>query len=193
MKNFKYLIITAIIIMGLAFAQNAHAAEKYPYTKITGTDGHFVDEKMGMSFVLLECDHFPGRYWTRRPSDGWLHLAKLAKDPVAAGQVFCFGRNVQVKTPGDPYGSHWERGKWHTVYCAQDTLTWLTQRNDGFFFGTYEMLDKESGYLNAPNQLWRLRLVRDKGSYQVIRISSMTKYGAAAGGWGEARPRSVPW
>lgn len=193
MKKIKYLIVTAIIIiMGLSFAQNAHAAEKYPYTKITGTDGHFVDEKMGMSFVLLESDHFPGRYWTRRPSDGWLYLAKLAKDPMAAGQVFYFDRDVQVMTPGDPYGTHWERGKWHLVCSYQDTFTWLTVKENGFYFDTLQWTNAKSGYQNPSTQLWRLRLVKDKGGYQVIRLSSMSKNGAAAAGWGEARPRKYP-
>ena len=197
-KMRKVFIMTAtaliIIILGLACAVNTEAAEKYPYTKVTGTDGHFVEEWAGMSFVLLESDHFPGLYWTRRSSDGWLTLQKLADDPVSAGQVFYFNRKVTVRTPGEEYGSHYERTKWHRVCCAQDTYTWLTQRSDGFYFGTYrDFLDRPEGILDPPEQLWRIRLVKDNGTYQVIRLSSMTEVGAAASGWGEARPRNYPW
>lgn len=196
MKKITAIIIGAaiIIIMGLACAVNTEAAEKYPYTKITGTDGHFVNEKLGISCVLLESDHFPGRYWTRRSSDGWLTLQKLAKDPVAAGQVFVFERDVQIKVPNSEYGTHWERDKWHTVRCLQDEYNlYLTVRSNGFYFGHLEWTHAASGYQNPSSQLWRLRLVKDNGTYQVIRLSSMTKNGAAAAGWGEARPRDYPW
>ena len=195
MKKFMTLIITAtiIILMGLACAVNTHAADKYAYTKITGTDGHFMNEKLGISCVLLESDHFPGRYWTRRPADGWLTLQKLAKDPVAAGQVFVFERDVQIKVPNSEYGTQWERDKWHTVRCLQDEYTYLTVRNDGFYFRQLEWTDASSGYQNPNTQLWRLRLAKDNGTYQVIRLSSMSKVGAAAAGWGEARPRDYPW
>lgn len=195
MKKITSLIIGAliIIILGLACAVNTEAAEKYPYTKVTGTDGHFANEKLGISCVLLECDHFPGLYWTRRSSDGWLTLQKLAKDPVAAGQVFVFERDVQIKVPTATYSTQWERDKWHTVRCLQDDYTYLTVRPDGFYFDALEWTHASSGYQNPSSQLWRLRLVKDKGSYQVIRLSSMTKVGAAAAGWGEARPRAYPW
>ena len=195
MKKITSLIIGAliIIILGLACAVNTEAAEKYPYTKVTGTDGHFANEKLGISCVLLECDHFPGLYWTRRSSDGWLTLQKLAKDPVAAGQVFVFERDVQIKVPTATYSTQWERDKWHTVRCLQDDYTYLTVRPDGFYFDALEWRHASSGYQNPSSQLWRLRLVKDKGSYQVIRLSSMTKVGAAAAGWGEARPRAYPW
>ena len=195
MKKITSLIIGAliIIILGLACAVNTEAAEKYPYTKVTGTDGHFANEKLGISCVLLECDHFPGLYWTRRSSDGWLTLQKLAKDPVAAGQVFVFERDVQIKVPTATYSTQWERDKWHTVRCLQDDYTYLTVRPDGFDFDALEWTHASSGYQNPSSQLWRLRLVKDKGSYQVIRLSSMTKVGAAAAGWGEARPRAYPW
>ena len=195
MKNIKSLIIGAliIIILGLACAVNTEAAEKYPYTKVTGTDGHFTNEKLGISCVLLESDHFPGLYWTRRSSDGWLTLQKLAKDPVAAGQVFVFERDVQIKVPTATYSTQWERDKWHAVRCLQDDYTYLTIRNDGFYFRQLEWTDAASGYQNPSTQLWRVRLVKDNGAYQVIRLSSMSKVGAAASGWGEARPRDYPW
>ena len=186
-------IVMAIILIGLAYAQNTEAAEKYPYTKITGTDGHFVNEKLGISCVLLECDHFPGLYWTRRSSDGWLTLQKLAKDPVAAGQVFVFERDVQIKNPSATYSTQWERDKWHMVRCLQDDYTYLTIGQDGFYFRQLEWTDASSGYQNPSTQLWRVRLVKDAGAYQVIRLSSMSKVGAAAAGWGEARPRDYPW
>ena len=194
MKKITTIIATAIviIIMGLACAQNTEAAE-YPYTKITGTDGHFVNEKLGISCVLLESDHFPGMYWTRRSSDGWLTLQKLTKDPVAAGQVFVFERDVQIKVPTATYSTQWERDKWHTIRCLQDDYTYLTVRPDGFYFGALEWTHASKGYQNPNTQLWRIRLVKDKGSYQVIRLSSMSKVGAAAAGWGEARPRDYPW
>jgi len=185
-------IVMAIILIGLAYAQNTEAAE-YPYTKVTGTDGHFVNEKLGISCVLLECDHFPGLYWTRRSSDGWLTLQKLAKDPVAAGQVFVFERDVQIKVPTATYSTQWERDKWHTVRCLQDDYVYLTIRQDGFYFRQLEWTDAASGYQNPSSQLWRLRLVKDNGAYQVIRLSSMSKVGAAAAGWGEARPHDYPW
>ena len=195
MKNIKSLIIGAliIIILGLACAVNTEAAEKYPYTKVTGTDGHFTNEKLGISCVLLESDHFPGLYWTRRSSDGWLTLQKLAKDPAAAGQVFVFERDVQIKVPTATYSTQWERDKWHAVRCLQDDYTYLTIRNDGFYFRQLEWTDAASGYQNPSTQLWRVRLVKDNGAYQVIRLSSMSKVGAAASGWGEARPRDYPW
>ena len=182
------VMICMIAVIIATMAMPAAAGERYPYLKATGTDGYWEGEWAGMQGVLLECEHFRGRYWTRRPSDGWLYLAKLAKDPIAAGQVFNFNRDLQVKTPGDPYGSHWEKGKWHTVCCAQSTYSWLEVRKNGFYFGAYKMLDKDSGILNAPEQLWRIRVIRDMGDYQVIRLSSMTKNGAAAAGWGEAIP-----
>ena len=188
-KTKKLLILMGLIVtMIVAMAMPATAGERYPYLKATGTDGYWEGEWAGMQGVLLECEHFRGRYWTRRASDGWLTLQKLADDPVAAGQVFNFDRSIQVLTPGDPHGSHWERGKWHKICCAQSTYSWLEQRSDGFFFGTYRMLDKSEGILNAPEQLWRIRVVRDEGTYQVIRLSSMSGYGAAAAGWGEAIP-----
>ena len=193
----RIFIITAtaliIIILGLACAVNTEAAEQYPYTKVTGTDGHFTNEKLGISCVLLESDHFPGMYWTRRPSDGWLTLQKLAKDPVAAGQVFVFERDVQIKNPSATYSTQWERDKWHTVRCLQEDYVYLTIRQDGFYFRQLEWTDASSGYQNPSTQLWRVRLVKDKGSYQVIRLSSMSKVGAAAAGWGEARPHDYPW
>ena len=77
---------------------------------------------------------------------------------------------------------------WHTVCCAQSTYSWLEVRPNGFYFGTYKMLDRDEGMLNAPEQLWRIRVIRDEGAYQVIRLSSMTKNGAAAAGWGKAIP-----
>jgi len=195
MKKFMTITITAIviIIMGLACAVNTEAAERYSYTKVTGTDGHFVNEKLGISCVLLECDHFPGLYWTRRSSDGWLTLQKLAKDPVAAGQVFVFERDVQIKVPNSEYSTQWERDKWHTIRCLQDDYTYLTVRPNGFYFGALEWTDASSGYQNPSTQLWRVRLVKDNGAYQVIRLSSMSKVGAAAAGWGEARPHDYPW
>lgn len=196
MKNIRAFIITAtiIILMGLACAVNTEAAEKYPYTKVTGTDGHFVNEKLGISCVLLECDHFPGRYWTRRSSDGWLTLQKLAKDPVAAGQVFVFERDVQIKNPSATYSTQWERDKWHTVRCLQDDYnSYLTICSNGFYFRQLEWTRAASGYQNPSTQLWRVRLVKDNELYQVIRLSSMSKNGAAAAGWGEARPRDYPW
>ena len=195
MKKITAIIIGAaiIIILGLACAQNTHAAEQYPYTKVTGTDGHFVEEWAGMSFVLLESDHFPGLYWTRRSSDGWLTLAKLADDPLSAGQVFYFNRSLQTKDPSYRYGVQWEKGIWHEVCSPQSTYTWLEVRKTGFYFGTYKTRDIESGIVNVPEQLWRIRLVKDNGTYQVIRLSSMTEVGAAAAGWGEARPRAYPW
>lgn len=179
-------MITTIIV---AMALPAVAGERYPYIKATGTDGHFEGEWAGTQSVLLECEHFRGRYWTRRPSDGWLYLAKLADDPVEAGQVFNFERNVQVLTPGDPHGAHWERGKWHLVCAARrSAYSWLEARPGGFYFGSLRFTDNQSGILNAPEQLWRIRVIRDEGAYQVIRLSSMTKNGAAASGWGEAIP-----
>ena len=195
MKKITAIIIGAaiIILMGLACAVNTEAAEQYPYTKVTGTDGHFVNEKLGISCVLLESDHFPGLYWTRRSSDGWLTLQKLADDPVSTGQVFVFERDVQIKVPSATYSTQWEREKWHTVRCLQDDYTYLTVRQDGFYFGVLEWTHATSGYQNPSSQLWRLRLVKDKGAYQVIRLSSMSKAGAAAAGWGEARPRDYPW
>jgi len=182
------MAITLAIIMCMMTAAPAAAGQRFPYLKATGTDGYWEGEWAGMQGVLLECEHFRGRYWTRRSSDGWLTLAPLADDPIAAGQVFNFNRDLQVKTPGDPYGSHWEKGKWHVVCCAQSTYSWLEVRQTGFYFGTYKMLDKDEGMLNAPEQLWRIRVIRDEGAYQVIRLSSMTKNGAAAAGWGEAIP-----
>ena len=182
------LAITLVMIMCMMTAMPAAAAQRFPYLKATGTDGYWNGEWAGMQGVLLECEHFRGRYWTRRSSDGWLTLAPLADDPIAAGQVFNFNRNLQVKTPGDPYGSHWEKGKWHVVCCAQSTYSWLEVRQTGFYFGTYKMLDKDEGMLNAPEQLWRIRVIRDEGAYQVIRLSSMTRNGAAAAGWGDAIP-----
>ena len=193
-KTMRTVFITmAFIILALACAVNTEAAEQYPYTKVTGTDGHFTDERMGMSFVLLESDHFPGLYWTRRASDGWLTLQKLSDDPVSAGQVFYFDREIMVKTPGEKYGFHYERTKWHRVCAAQSTYTWLTQRSDGFYFGKMKMLNTDEGIQDAPEQLYRIRLVKDKGAYQIIRLSCMTGTGAAAAGWGEARPRAYPW
>lgn len=182
------VMICMIAALITVMAMSAAAGERYPYLKATGTDGYWVDEWAGMRGVLLESEHFRGMYWTRRESDGWLTLQKLSDDPIAAGQVFIFNRDLQMKTPGEPYGSHWERDKWHTVCCAQNTYSWLEVRQSGFYFGTYRMLDKDSGFLNAPEQLWRIRVIRDAGAYQVIRLSSMTKCGAAAAGWGEAIP-----
>jgi hypothetical protein len=195
MKKIMTITITAIviIIMGLACAQNTEAAEQYPYTRVTGTDGHFVEEWAGMSFVLLESDHFPGMYWTRRSSDGWLTLQKLADDPLSAGQVFYFNRSLQVKDPSYRYGVQWEKGIWHEVCSPQSTYTWLEVRQTGFYFGTYKTRNAETGIVNVPEQLWRIRLIKDNGTYQVIRLSSMSKVGAAAAGWGEARPRDYPW
>ena len=192
MKRFKkimILVITAIMIM-TAFATTAQAADgqRYPYLKATGTDGYWEGEWAGMQGVLLECEHFRGRYWTRRPSDGWLTLQKLADDPIAAGQVFLFDRSLQVKDPSYPYGVQWEKGMWHEVCCAQSTYSWLEVRQNGFYFGTYRTRNAETGIVNVPEQLWRIRVVRDEGAYQVIRLSSMTKNGAAAAGWGEAIP-----
>ena len=188
-KTKKLLVMICMIaVLIAAMAMPAAAGERYPYLKATGTDGYWVDEWAGMRGVLLESEHFRGMYWTRRGSDGWLNLQKLSDDPIAAGQVFTFNRDLQVKDPKYLYGVKWEKGKWHTVCCAQNTYSWLEVRPTGFYFGTYRMLDKDEGILNAPEQLWRIRVVRDEGAYQVIRLSSMTKCGAAAAGWGEAIP-----
>ena len=62
-------IVMAIIIIGLACAVNTEAAERYPYIKASGTNGHFEGEDFYTKGVLLECDRFPGRYWTKRTSD----------------------------------------------------------------------------------------------------------------------------
>lgn len=188
-KTKKLLVMICMIaVMIAAMAMPAAAGERYPYLKATGTDGYWVDEWAGMSGVLLESEHFRGMYWTRRESDGWLTLQKLADDPIAAGQVFLFNRDLQIKDPNYQYGTKWEKGKWHEVCCAQETYSWLEVRQNGFYFGKYKTLDVTSGIINAPEQLWRIRVIRDKGSYQVIRLSSMTNCGAAAAGWGEAIP-----
>lgn len=188
-KTKKLLVMICMIsVMIATMAMPAAAGERYPYLKATGTDGYWVDEWAGMSGVLLESEHFRGMYWTRRASDGWLTLQKLADDPIAAGQVFLFNRDLQVKDPNYQYGVKWEKGKWHEVRCAQATYSWLEVRQNGFYFGKYKTLDVTSGIINAPEQLWRIRVIRDGGAYQVIRLSSMTNCGAAAAGWGEAIP-----
>ena len=188
-KTKKLLVMICMIAaMIAAMAMPAAAGERYPYLKATGTDGYWVDEWAGMRGVLLESEHFRGLYWTRRASDGWLTLQKLADDPIAAGQVFNFNRDLQVKDPSYRYGVKWEKGMWHEICCAQNTYSWLEVRQDGFYFGKYKTRDVTSGIVNAPEQLWRIRVVRDAGAYQVIRLSSMTKNGAAAAGWGEAIP-----
>ena len=188
-KTKKLLVMICMIAaMIVAMAMPAAAGERYPYLKATGTDGYWEGEWAGMQGVLLECEHFRGRYWTRRPSDGWLTLQKLADDPIAAGQVFLFDRSLQTKDPSYPYGVQWEKGMWHTVCCAQSTYSWLEVRQNGFYFGTYRTRNADTGIVNVPEQLWRIRVIRDEGAYQVIRLSSMTQNGAAAAGWGEAIP-----
>lgn len=179
--------VIALIIIALACAENTEAATKsYPYDYITKTNGHFRSEERYTSGVLLECAKFPGKYWTMR-SDGWLTLAKLAKDPVAAGQVFSFRREETVATPGEKYGSHLEHNQWHLVYTSTTPIKWLTQRTDGFFFDT---LDYKSGtsVLNLPEQQWRLKLIRTEGDHQVIRVVCRTGLSAAAAGHGECIP-----
>lgn len=187
--------ITAIVlaaIMCMMMAMPAAAAQRFPYLKATGTDGYWVDEWGGMRGVLLECKQFRGRYWTRRASDGWLTLAPLADDPIAAGQVFNFNRSLQTKDPSFPYGVQWIKGSWHEICCAQSTYSWLEVRQNGFYFGTYRTRNTDTGAVNVPEQLWRIRVVGEgsdgNGAYQVIRLSSMTKNGCAAAGWGEAIP-----
>ncbi len=182
------LAITLAMIMCMMTAMPAAAAQRFPYLKATGTDGYWNGEWAGMQGVLLECEHFRGRYWTRRPSDGWLTLAPLADDPIEAGQVFNFNRSLQVKDPSYLYGVDWQKGMWHEICCARSTYSWLEVRPTGFYFGTYKTRDVTSGIVNVPEQLWRIRVIRDEGAYQVIRLSSMTKNGAAAAGWGEAIP-----
>ena len=86
------LAITLAMIMCMMTAAPAAAGQRFPYLKATGTDGYWEGEWAGMQGVLLECEHFRGRYWTRRSADGWLTLAPLADDPIAAGQVFKIGR-----------------------------------------------------------------------------------------------------
>ena len=187
MKRIFIMMATAIIIiiLGLACAVNTHAAERYPYIKATNTNGHFEGEEFYTTGVLLECDHFPGRYWTRRP-DGWLTLAPLADDPLSAGQVFQFDRTNAVYTPGDKYGAHYEHGQWHQIIAVNSPRKWLTVRPDGFYFDT---LAFNSDGSHRDSQLWRIRIISDKGAYQVVRLSSKTNNGAAAAGWGETRPR----
>lgn len=187
MKNIKSLIIGAaiIIILGLACAVNTHAAERYPYIKATGTNGHFEGEDFYTTGILLECDHFPGRYWTRRSSDGWLTLAPLADDPMAAGQVFMFDRTNAAYAPGDEYGAHYEHTQWHQIVALNSPRKWLTVRPDGFYFDALAFSDNGS---HKDTQLWRIRIISDKGTYQVVRLSSKTGNGAAAAGWGPARP-----
>lgn len=180
-------IVMAIIIIGLACAVNTHAAERYPYIKVTSTNGHFTNEDFYTSGILLECDHFPGRYWTRRSSDGWLTLAPLADDPVSAGQVFQFDRTNAVYTPGDKYGAHYEHGQWHQIVALNSPRKWLTVRPDGFYFDTLAF-NSDGSHRDA--QLWRIRIIEDNGLYQVIRLSSKTANGAAAAGWGECRPHA---
>lgn len=188
-KTKKLLVVICMIaVMLAAMTMPASAGERYPYLKATGTDGYWVDEWAGMSGVLLESEHFRGMYWTRRESDGWLTLQKLADDPIAAGQVFNFNRSLQTKDPSFPYGVQWIKGSWHEICCAQNTYSWLEVRQDGFYFGKYKTRNATTGVVNVPEQLWRIRVVRDEGAYQVIRLSSMTKCGAAAAGWGEAIP-----
>lgn len=189
-RKTKKLLVMICMIAALiaAMAMPAAAGERYPYLKATGTDGYWVDEWAGMRGVLLESEHFRGMYWTRRASDGWLTLQKLSDDPIAAGQVFNFNRSLQTKDPSFPYGVQWIKGSWHEICCAQSTYSWLEVRKEGFYFGKYKTRNVESGIVNVPEQLWRIRVVRDEGAYQVIRLSSMTKNGAAAAGWGEAIP-----
>jgi hypothetical protein len=189
MKKNTAIIIgaLAIIILGLACAVNTEAAERYPYIKATSTNGYFEGEDFYTSGILLECDHFPGRYWTRRSSDGWLTLAPLADDPMAAGQVFMFDRTNAVYTPGDKYGAHYEHGQWHQIIAVNSPRKWLTVRPDGFYFDTLAFNDDGS---HRDAQLWRIRIISDKGTYQVVRLSSKTGNGAAAAGWGECRPRA---
>lgn len=186
MKKYMTITITAIIIiiMGLACAVNTEAAERYPYIKASGTNGHFTNEDFYTSGILLECDHFPGRYWTRR-SDGWLTLAPLADDPLAAGQVFMFDRTNAVYTPGDKYGAHYEHGQWHQIVALNGPRAWLTVRQDGFYFDDL-VFNSDGSHKDA--QLWRIRIIEDNGLYQVIRLSSKTGNGAAAAGWGPTRP-----
>ena len=188
MKKITAIIIgaLAIIILGLACAVNTEAAERYPYIKATSTNGHFTNEDYYTSGILLECDHFPGRYWTRR-SDGWLTLAPLADDPMASGQVFMFDRTNAVYNPGDKYGSHYEHGQWHQIVALNGPRKWLTVRPDGFYF---DNLVFNSDGSHKDVQLWRIRIVSDKGAYQVVRLSSKTENGAAAAGWGPARPHA---
>ena len=188
-KTKKLLVMICMIAaMIAAMAMPAAAGERYPYLKATGTDGYWVDEWAGMRGVLLESEHFRGKYWTRRASDGWLTLQKLADDPIAAGQVFNFNRSLQTKDPSVPYGVQWIKGSWHEICCAQSTYSWLEVRQDGFYFGKYKTRNATTGVVNVPEQLWRIRVIRDEGPYQVIRLSSMTKNGCAAAGWGEAIP-----
>ena len=182
------IAITLAMIMCMMTAVPAAAGQRFPYLKATGTDGYWVDEWAGMRGVLLESEHFRGMYWTRRASDGWLTLQKLSDDPIAAGQVFIFNRDLQTKDPSSPYGVQWIKGSWHEISCAQSTYSWLEVKQDGFYFGKYKTRDVTSGVVNVPEQLWRIRVIRDEGAYQVIRLSSMTKNGAAAAGWGEAIP-----
>ena len=103
-RKTKKLLVMICMIAALiaAMAMPAAAGERYPYLKATGTDGYWVDEWAGMRGVLLESEHFRGMYWTRRASDGWLTLQKLADDPIAAGQVFNFNRDLQTKDPSFP-------------------------------------------------------------------------------------------
>lgn len=190
MKKTLATIFTAIVIvlMALACAVNTEAAEqRFPYDKITKTNGRFVSEDRYTSGVLLECEHFPGKYWTMRKSDGWLYLAKLAKDPVSAGQVFVFRRSETVASPGDPYGSHNEHNQWHSVYVATTPLRWLTQEPNGFFLTDLRFGDGP-GVIELPEQQWRLKLIRTEGDHQVIRVVCRTGLSAAAAGWGECIP-----
>ena len=186
----RIFIITAtalvIIIMGLACAVNTEAAERYPYIKATSTNGHFEGEEFYTTGILLECDHFPGRYWTRR-SDGWLTLAPLADDPLSAGQVFMFDRTNAVYTQGDKYGAHYAHGQWHQIVALNGPRKWLTVRPDGFYF---DDLVFNSDGSHKDVQLWRIRIIEDKGLHQVIRLSSKSENGAAAAGWGPARPHA---
>ena len=189
MKKITAIIIGAaiIILMGLACAVNTEAAERYPYIKATGTNGHFEGEDFYTTGILLECDHFPGRYWTRRSSDGWLTLAPLADDPLSAGQVFQFDRTSAVCTPGDKYGAHYEHTQWHQIVALNSPRKWLTVRSDGFYFNDLSF-NGDGSHKDA--QLWRIRIISDKGTYQVVRLSSKTGNGAAAAGWGECRPHA---
>lgn len=182
-KIFALILAAAMLI---AMAMPAAAAQRYPYERITKTNGHFISEELYASWVLLECERFPGKYWTMR-SDGWLYLAKLAKDPVAAGQVFVFDRTETVLTAGDKYGSHYEHNQWHLVHTARSPMRWLTQRKEGFYFDPLDFREG-TGVLNLPEQQWRLKLVRTEDGHQVIQVICRTKLTAAAAGWSPCIP-----
>lgn len=179
------LAITLAMIMCMMTAAPAAAGQKYPYIKATGTNGHFEGEAFYTQGILLECEHFRGKYWTRRKSDGWLYLAKLAKDPMEAGQVFLFDRTNAVYTPGDKYGAHYEHTRWHQIIAENSPRGWLSKQKNGFYFGDLAFNNDGS---DKDEILWSIRVVKNAGAYQVIRIICKSGTSAAAAGWGEAIP-----